>query len=102
MRLKKREKGEKEKEKWSKEQWRKGEKRKERKKKADFIVAECHAGRRLAPWLLHLTDWELLRTSPVPVLLVKSGRCQATRVHLVGWAAISRAIHACCSAIGCL
>lgn len=44
-----------------------------RKHKADLIVAECHAGRRAAPWLLHLTDWELLRTSPVPVLLVKSG-----------------------------
>ncbi len=44
-----------------------------RKHKADLIVAECHAGRRLAPGLLHLTDWELLRTSPVPVLLVKSG-----------------------------
>ena len=44
-----------------------------RKHKADLIVAECHAGRRLVPWLIHLTDWELLRTSPVPVLLVKSG-----------------------------
>jgi universal stress protein E len=44
-----------------------------RRHKADLIVAECHAGRRLAPWLLHLTDWELLRTSPVPVLLVKGG-----------------------------
>jgi universal stress protein E len=44
-----------------------------RKHKADLIVAECHAGRRFVPWLLHLTDWELLRTSPVPVLLVKSG-----------------------------
>jgi universal stress protein E len=40
--------------------------------KADLIVAECHAGRRVAPWLVHLTDWELLRTSPVPVLLIKS------------------------------
>lgn len=40
--------------------------------KADLIVAECHAGRRLAPWLLHITDWELLRTSPLPVLLVKT------------------------------
>jgi universal stress protein E len=40
--------------------------------KADLIVAECHAGRRIAPLLLHLTDWELLRYSPVPVLLVKS------------------------------
>jgi universal stress protein E len=44
-----------------------------RRHKADLIVAECHAGRRLAPWLLHLTDWELLRTSPVPVLLIKNG-----------------------------
>jgi nucleotide-binding universal stress UspA family protein len=25
--------------------------------RADLIVAECHAGRRLAPWLLHVTDW---------------------------------------------
>ncbi|MEP7243762.1 MAG: universal stress protein [Gammaproteobacteria bacterium] len=40
--------------------------------KCDLIVAECHAGRRLAPWLMHLTDWELIRTSPVPVLLVKN------------------------------
>jgi len=39
--------------------------------KADLIVAECHAGRRLALFL-HLTDWELLRFSPVPVLLVKN------------------------------
>lgn len=45
-----------------------------RKTKADLIVAECHAGRRAAPWLLHLTDWELLRTSPVPVLLVKTSK----------------------------
>lgn len=42
------------------------------KKKADLIVAESHAGRRLAPLLLHVTDWELLRYSPVPVLLVKN------------------------------
>jgi universal stress protein E len=40
--------------------------------KADLIVAECHAGRRIAPLLLHLTDWELLKHSPVPVLLVKN------------------------------
>ena len=45
-----------------------------RRVKADLIVAECHAGRRLAPWLLHLTDWELLRMSPLPVLLVKSAK----------------------------
>jgi universal stress protein E len=42
--------------------------------KADLIVAERHAGRHLAPALLHLNDWELLRLSPVPVLLVKSSR----------------------------
>lgn len=41
---------------------------------ADLIVAECHAGRRLAPWLVHLTDWELLRLSPIPVLLLKNAR----------------------------
>jgi len=40
---------------------------------ADLIVAERHAGRHIAPGLLHLTDWELLRLSPVPVLLVKTG-----------------------------
>ncbi|HSD74273.1 MAG TPA: universal stress protein [Steroidobacteraceae bacterium] len=42
--------------------------------KADLIVAERHAGPRLAPWLLHLTDWELMRLSAAPVLLVKSAR----------------------------
>jgi universal stress protein E len=42
--------------------------------RADLIVAERHVGRRLAPWLLHLNDWELLRLSPVPLLLVKSAR----------------------------
>jgi universal stress protein E len=42
--------------------------------KADLIVAELHATRRVAPWLLRFTDWELLRLSPVPVLLVKTSR----------------------------
>src|SRR3569833_1233511 len=47
--------------------------RQARRHHIDLIVSECHAGaRRAAPWMLHLTDWELLRTSPVPVLLVKS------------------------------
>jgi universal stress protein E len=45
-----------------------------RRVKADLIVADIHAGPRLAPWVLHLTDWELLRTSPVPVLVVKTLR----------------------------
>lgn len=45
-----------------------------RRVKADLVVAQAYAGRRLAPWFLHLTDWELLRTCPVPVLIVKSPR----------------------------
>jgi universal stress protein E len=42
--------------------------------KADLIVAERHATRHVAPWLLRFNDWELLRRSRVPVLLVKSGQ----------------------------
>jgi universal stress protein E len=41
---------------------------------ADLIVAECHRAAHLAPWLLRFTDWELLRRSAVPVLLVKNRR----------------------------
>ena len=41
---------------------------------ADLIIAERHAGRHIVPWLLHMTDWELIRLSPVPVLIVKSPR----------------------------
>jgi universal stress protein E len=41
---------------------------------ADLIIAECHKGGRTRPWLIHLTDWELLRTSPLPVLLLKNPR----------------------------
>ena len=41
---------------------------------ADLIVADKHVGRRIVPWLLHLTDWELFRLSPVPVLLVKNAK----------------------------
>lgn len=40
--------------------------------KADLIVASRHAGRHRASWLLRLTDWELVRLSPIPVLLVKN------------------------------
>jgi universal stress protein E len=40
--------------------------------KADLIVAERHAKPHIVPGLLRLTDWELLRASPVPVLLVKN------------------------------
>jgi len=42
--------------------------------KADLIVAARHAGKHRMPWLLRLTDWELVRLSPVPVLLVKNPR----------------------------
>jgi universal stress protein E len=38
---------------------------------ADLIVAEAHPRGHHGAALLHLTDWELLRRSPVPVLLVK-------------------------------
>lgn len=41
---------------------------------ADLIVAERHGGRRVAPWLLRFTDWELLRLAPAPLLIVKSPR----------------------------
>jgi len=40
--------------------------------RADLIIAECHEGRRVKEWLIHQTDWELLRTSPIPVLLLKN------------------------------
>jgi universal stress protein E len=39
---------------------------------ADLVIAECHAGPRRMPLLMHLTDWELLRFSPAPVLLVRT------------------------------
>ena len=42
--------------------------------KADLIVAERHAGRAVARWMLSYTDWELLRQAPCPVLLVKLPR----------------------------
>lgn len=40
----------------------------------DLIVAERHEGKHSAPWLLRYTDWELLRLSPVPFLLVKKSQ----------------------------
>jgi universal stress protein E len=48
--------------------------RQARRTGADLIVAERHASRHVAPWFLRYADWELLRQSPVPVLLVKTAR----------------------------
>jgi universal stress protein E len=42
--------------------------------RADLIVAEAHVGRHIAPGVIRFADWELLRLSPVPVLLVKGTR----------------------------
>lgn len=42
--------------------------------RADLVVAERHAKRHVAGWMLSYTDWELLRESPCPVLLVKQAR----------------------------
>ncbi len=42
--------------------------------KADLVVVSRHQGRHIAPWLLQLTDWELIRLSPIPLLLVKNSR----------------------------
>lgn len=41
------------------------------KTKADLIVAERHATRHVAGWMLAYTDWEILRQAPCAVLLVK-------------------------------
>jgi universal stress protein E len=49
--------------------------------KADLIVAGQHDGRHVAAGILHLADWELLRLSPIPVLLVKTqGRYRSPTV----------------------
>lgn len=48
--------------------------RRARRVGADLIVAERHESRHIAPWMLRYNDWELLRHSPVPVLLVKNRR----------------------------
>ena len=48
--------------------------RRAQKIEADLIVAECHRGRHSRRWLMQLTDWELLRASELPVLLLKNAR----------------------------
>lgn len=47
--------------------------REAQRSRADLIAAERHATRHLLPALLRFNDWELLRRSPVPVLLIKRG-----------------------------
>ncbi len=42
-----------------------------RKFGADLIVLDAHPGAHRPPWVLRFTDWELLRLSPIPVLIVK-------------------------------
>jgi universal stress protein E len=42
--------------------------------KADLIIASAHAGAHRLPSLMRLTDWELVRLSPIPVLVVKDRR----------------------------
>jgi universal stress protein E len=42
--------------------------------KADLVVASLSPGQHRLPWLLRLTDWELVRSSPVPVLVIKNSR----------------------------
>ncbi|MCU0759110.1 MAG: universal stress protein [Steroidobacteraceae bacterium] len=44
------------------------------KRKVDLVVAERHAGKHVAGWMLSYTDWELLRLAPCPVLIVKTPR----------------------------
>jgi universal stress protein E len=45
--------------------------RRAQRSRADLIIAERHATRHVLPGLLRFNDWELLRRSPVPVLLLK-------------------------------
>ncbi|HEV7985182.1 MAG TPA: universal stress protein [Steroidobacteraceae bacterium] len=44
------------------------------KSNSDLIVAQRYGGKHTAAALMQLTDWELIKISPVPILLVKSVR----------------------------
>lgn len=50
--------------------------------KADLIVVSCHEQDHRAAGLLRLTDWELLRLSTIPVLLVKNSKAYKNPVVL--------------------
>ena len=43
-----------------------------RRLEADLVMVDCARASHPARWFLHFTDWELLRHSPVPVLLMKT------------------------------
>jgi universal stress protein E len=49
---------------------------------ADLIVTSYHTGPHRRAWLLQLTDWELVRLSTVPVLLIKSAQAYRRPVLL--------------------
>jgi universal stress protein E len=51
--------------------------------KADLIVASSHHGTHLLQAVMRLTDWELVRLSPVPLLLVKNARAYRNPAVLV-------------------
>jgi universal stress protein E len=38
---------------------------------ADLIIVEAHRGGHRHPWLMQLTDWELLRLSRIPILVIR-------------------------------
>lgn len=53
------------------------------KRKADVLLTDSHRHGRLARWVLTNTDWELMRTCPCPVWLVRSGKLPARPKVLV-------------------
>ena len=42
--------------------------------RADLLVAECHRATHPFAWFLHFTDWDLVRSCPLPILLVKGSK----------------------------
>ena len=52
--------------------------------KAGLIVAGQHSGDHSVAGLLRLTDWELLRLAPVPVLLIKAPGSYRQRQLFIG------------------
>jgi universal stress protein E len=44
---------------------------------SDLVVVDCPRQAHTAAWLFHFTDWELLRNSPLPLLIVKNSASYA-------------------------